>query len=131
MYGGMLYALKKISCAHSKSCAKDRFFSVESRVKATDGTHFYSQEKPNEMEKVLLNTRQMYFDYNKNDLSHSNKIILLTHAKKMLQNPKLKLHIFGHADQRGDNKFNITLGERRTQSVAKLFAKNGVIVLLL
>jgi peptidoglycan-associated lipoprotein len=119
---------KKIICAHYKSCAKDRFSSTGYRVKATDIAQFHSQEKPDEMEKLLLDTRQIYFDYNKDELSHPNKTILLAHVKKMLKNPKLKLHIFGHTDQRGGSKFNMALGERRAQSVAKLFAANGVAI---
>ena len=43
----------------------------------------------------------------------------MAHAKKMLRNPKLKLHVFGHTDPQGSNKFNIALGEYRAQSVAK------------
>lgn len=61
-------------------------------------------------------------DYlNENAYPILDKIINFLH-----ENPKIKLVMSGHSDNVGSEQFNISLSERRAQSVLNYFTKNGI-----
>ena len=77
-------------------------------------------------EKALLAKQTLYFDFDRYDLSEENKLVVLAHAKKLLENPKMKIRIEGHADERGSREYNIGLSERRAKAASRLMAMKGV-----
>ncbi|HAS3827899.1 TPA: peptidoglycan-associated lipoprotein Pal, partial [Vibrio cholerae] len=52
--------------------------------------------------------------------------MLAAHAAYLVKNPSLRVTIEGHADERGTPEYNIALGERRAQAVAKYLEALGV-----
>ena len=52
--------------------------------------------------------------------------LLNVHAKYLLEHPNLKLRISGHTDERGSREYNIALGERRGNAVARYLESKGV-----
>jgi peptidoglycan-associated lipoprotein len=73
-----------------------------------------------------LAKQTLYFDFDRYDLSEENKLVVLAHAKKLLENPKMKVRIEGHADERGSREYNIGLSERRAKAASRLMAMKGV-----
>lgn len=94
--------------------------------KKVDSFAFYGEEITPEKEKQLLAENTIYFGYDKDNIEENYKLVLLAHAKKMLEEPYLKLRIDGHTDERGSAEYNIGLGERRAKSVVRFLELKGI-----
>lgn len=75
-------------------------------------------------EKVEL--ANVLFDFDKHSIRPDAKEILRHHAEWLLKQKNAKLVIEGHCDERGTNEYNLALGERRAQEVAKFFISQGI-----
>ena len=109
-----------VGCAKMGKCK-----GMHSRV-IGDVTKFYGEEMTADREKALLAKQTLYFDFDRYDLSEENKLVTLAHARKLLENPRLKIRIEGHCDERGSREYNIALGEKRAQVASQLMAMKGV-----
>ena len=109
-------------------------FSNKSRYSDRSGMHgkhvdsfaFYGEEITPEKEKELLAENIIYFGYDKDEIQDRYKLVLLAHAKKLLEDPALKLRVDGHTDDRGSSEYNIGLGERRARAVVRFLEFKGV-----
>lgn len=70
--------------------------------------------------------RVVRFAFNSSALDEENTRIVEEHARYLLANPNAKIRIEGHADERGTREYNLALGERRAQAVAKILRVLGV-----
>lgn len=68
----------------------------------------------------------VYFDYDKADLSDKARASLQKNAQWMAKWTSTKITVEGHADSRGTNEYNLALGERRAASVRDYLATLGV-----
>ncbi|MDZ4165260.1 MAG: peptidoglycan-associated lipoprotein Pal [Smithellaceae bacterium] len=75
-------------------------------------------------EKVEL--ANVLFDFDKHSIRSDAKEILRHHAEWLLKQKNAKLVIEGHCDERGTNEYNLALGERRAQEVAKFLISQGI-----
>ena len=91
-----------------------------------DVSHFYGEAISPEEEQALLDKQVLYFGFDKFDVSEENKRVLFAHAKKLIENPELRLRVDGHTDERGSREYNVALGERRAQAVARVLALKGI-----
>jgi len=67
------------------------------------------------------------FEYNKAELKGAGTYKTLNNLLEVLQkHPEVKVHIEGHADSRGDDKYNLELSKLRARSVRKWFIDNNV-----
>lgn len=74
-----------------------------------------------------VHTRNVfYFDFNKSVIKNSEYDALQYHAEFLMMNPDKKIHIIGHADERGTPEYNLALGERRAKSVSEVLMLQGV-----
>ncbi len=72
------------------------------------------------------NLRNIYFDFDMATLDEEDKVYL-DQVKMILEHDRsLKLLIAGHADDRGDEDYNIRLSQRRVQVVTKYLASQGI-----
>ena len=86
----------------------------------------YEGESLTAEEQALLQKQVVYFDFDRFDINEVSRKVIFAHAKQLLDNPTLKLRIDGHTDERGSREYNIGLGERRANAVARLLALKGV-----
>lgn len=105
---------------------KDRNFNKFGREKHVDSFAFYGEEISPAKEKELLAEHVIYFGYDKDEIEDRFKLVLLAHAKNMLEQPNLKLRVDGHTDERGSAEYNIGLGERRARAVVRFLEFKGV-----
>ncbi|MDI6726039.1 MAG: OmpA family protein, partial [Smithellaceae bacterium] len=75
-------------------------------------------------EKVEL--ANVLFDFDKHSIRPDAREILRHHAEWLLKQKNAKLVIEGHCDERGTNEYNLALGERRAQEVAKFLISQGI-----
>lgn len=76
------------------------------------------------MEKGLLG--DVYFDYDKADLTTTATDRLAANAAFMREHPNLIFTVEGHCDERGTNGYNLALGDRRANSASSYLASLGV-----
>lgn len=72
-----------------------------------------------------LATKVIYFDYNSNDIRPEFIDVIANHGIYLSTYPDVKIRLEGHADERGSREYNVALGERRAQSVARLLKLQG------
>ena len=66
------------------------------------------------------------FAFDRYDLDDRSRAILKNNMAYMKFHPNLKIEIQGHCDERGTNRYNISLGERRAQSTKSYLISLGV-----
>jgi outer membrane protein OmpA-like peptidoglycan-associated protein len=91
-------------------------------VAETPSKDLAKEAKPNEV--YIL--QHIYFSFNSYDilpLSYDELNVLVGILKK---NPKWKVELSGHTDDKGDNLYNYNLSLNRAKSVGRYFAGNGI-----
>ncbi|PQA51901.1 peptidoglycan-associated lipoprotein Pal [Amnimonas aquatica] len=74
----------------------------------------------------LLRIRVFYFGTNLSDITALSYGGLNAHAAYLRNNPSTRLQLSGHTDERGTREYNLALGERRANAVARYLVSNGV-----
>lgn len=69
---------------------------------------------------------RVYFDYNKHHLSHDATTALDRQAAWLMNYPHVNVTVEGHCDERGTEKYNMILGEKRAKAVKDYAAALGV-----
>ncbi|MCF6323067.1 MAG: peptidoglycan-associated lipoprotein Pal [Gammaproteobacteria bacterium] len=73
----------------------------------------------------LLNTRVIYFDFDRSKVRAEFTDVIAAHAEYLANNPGAQMKLEGHADERGSREYNIGLGERRGNSIARHLGLQG------
>ena len=72
------------------------------------------------------NVQDIFFDYDKYDVSAEAQVTLSSDAKYLTSHPNAKILIGGYCDERGSNEYNIVLGRNRAESAKKVLVNAGV-----
>jgi len=70
--------------------------------------------------------RVVYFDFDSDAVKEEYRPLIDLHAKRLNNNKKLALTLEGHTDERGGREYNLALGQRRAEAVAKSLTLLGV-----
>lgn len=70
--------------------------------------------------------RSVYYEFDKSDLSAEDRRLIEANARYLRQHPETKVRIEGNADERGSAEYNLALGQRRAETVAKALRAGGV-----
>lgn len=70
--------------------------------------------------------KTVYFGYDSSEIDDAARAALQSNADWLKKNPKFVVEIGGHCDERGTIEYNITLGNRRGDSVRQYLAGLGV-----
>jgi len=68
----------------------------------------------------------IHFDYDQSEIRAEDREILQANALWMKSNPKWRVRIEAHCDERGTLKYNLALGERRADATRAYLASLGV-----
>lgn len=75
---------------------------------------------------IIADMLIIYFDYDKSNI-RPDQLDRIEHDLNYLKDhPELVVIIEGHCDERGTNEYNLSLGERRAQTVRDYLLKNGI-----
>ena len=77
-----------------------------------------------ELRQTLLST--VYFDYDKADVRDDTRAAIELKLPILAANPKLRVRIQGHTDERGSDEYNLALGQRRAATIKRYFTDHGV-----
>ena len=70
--------------------------------------------------------KDIHFDFDKYDIRREDEGILRENASWLKKNPKMKIQIEGHCDERGTGEYNLALGERRANNTKKYLVSLGI-----
>lgn len=68
----------------------------------------------------------IYFDYDSYIVKPEFQTVLESHARFLKEDSQRKLMIEGHTDARGGREYNLALGQKRAEAVARSLALLGV-----
>jgi outer membrane protein OmpA-like peptidoglycan-associated protein/tetratricopeptide (TPR) repeat protein len=109
---------------------KEKYLFYSQNINLTEA----SKLKPYELEillepiatnnKIVLNN--VFFDFDKSELNSESFVELNKVVELLQKNPTIKIEISGHTDNKGDDKYNLTLSQRRAESVVDYLAQKGI-----
>ena len=70
--------------------------------------------------------RDINFDFDRRDLRPDAREILKGHAAWLKANPRVRVEVEGHCDERGTSEYNLALGAKRAVSVKRYFIDLGI-----
>jgi peptidoglycan-associated lipoprotein len=70
--------------------------------------------------------RDVHFDFDKYDIRREDEEILRENVAWLKKNPKMKIQIEGHCDERGTAEYNLALGERRANNTKMYLVSLGI-----
>src|SRR4051794_601548 len=69
---------------------------------------------------------RVFFAYDRSDLSPEARLILERQAQWLKRYPNVTVTIEGHTDERGTREYNISLGQRRAETVKNVLIALGI-----
>jgi len=91
---------------------------AEQLASAAEAGVAVTEEKPSRFDDVL-------FDFDKSEVREDGRKTCQVVADYLRKNPKAKLQIEGHCDERGTAEYNLALGERRAAAVMTYLVSLG------
>jgi peptidoglycan-associated lipoprotein len=79
-----------------------------------------------QLDAAVSNQRVVYFDFDSFAVKDEYRGLIETHAKRLNNKKTLALSLEGHADERGGREYNLALGQKRAEAVAKSLTLLGV-----
>ncbi len=70
--------------------------------------------------------KDVFFDFDKYNIRPDGQVTLENDAKDLEQRPEISFVIEGHCDERGSEKYNLALGDRRAQAAKKFLVAQGI-----
>jgi peptidoglycan-associated lipoprotein len=70
--------------------------------------------------------KDIHFDFDKYDIRREDEVILRENAAFLKKNPKMKIQIEGHCDEKGTSDYNLALGERRANMTKRYLVSLGI-----
>ncbi|MDP3082837.1 MAG: peptidoglycan-associated lipoprotein Pal, partial [Rubrivivax sp.] len=70
--------------------------------------------------------RVIYFDFDSFVLKDEFKSLVDSHARALAANRAKRVTVEGHTDERGGREYNLALGQKRAEAVAKTLTLLGV-----
>ena len=69
---------------------------------------------------------RVFFDYDRSEIAPEGQQTLQKQAEWLRRFPNLAITIEGHADERGTREYNLSLGERRAETVKNVLIALGI-----
>lgn len=114
---------------YSISAEKDGYNSFELPVTTLPGNSFANlalDQKKAEVTKEAILIENIYFEYNKAIIRGESTLSLNKIHEVLLANPGMKISINAHTDNRGSDKYNQILSDKRATSAVEYLVKKGV-----
>jgi len=78
-------------------------------------------------DQILLNfPAELTFEFNRSDISPGFRPTLAQVSAVLRDYPQTTVDVFGHTDSVGSDQYNYELSQRRADTVAGIFAENGI-----
>lgn len=84
------------------------------------------KEMPQAVESAGSSLQDIHFDFDQHNIRSEDRAILEKNGQWLKENPRVKVQIEGHCDERGTLEYNLALGERRTKSTKDYLISLGI-----
>lgn len=74
----------------------------------------------------LAQQRSVFFDYDSYSVNDQYRSLVEMHASYLSSHPQQTVRIEGNTDERGGAEYNLALGQRRSDAVARMLGLLGV-----
>lgn len=75
---------------------------------------------------LISKERSVFFDYDQFVVKGQYQALIERQGKYLAANPSLSVRLEGHADERGGREYNLALGQKRAEAVARALKVFGV-----
>jgi peptidoglycan-associated lipoprotein len=75
---------------------------------------------------IEANIKDIFFDYDQYSIRDDARATLLSNARLLGERPESRLRIAGYCDERGSEKYNLALGDRRAMAVKDFLTAQGI-----
>ena len=99
---------------------------VQSTVGLTQSTDLYQDAFLLKSTLRPIQLRNIFYDLDKSTLRPESQVALDSLVQQLLDNERIVIKINSHTDSRGDDKYNLDLSQRRSQSVVDYIITKGV-----
>jgi peptidoglycan-associated lipoprotein len=106
--------------------AKGSGGDAEASARVTVNTPAAKIAGPTEEELFARNMKDIFFSYDKADISTEEQSLVSADLQFLVQHPDVRIVIEGHCDERGSDEYNMGLGENRASTVRDALVKGGV-----
>lgn len=112
------------------SAGKEGYFSEEENITTIEFTKSDTINQDFLLEKIPqqpIVIKNIYFDFDKSDVSgESQKSLDTTLLKLLKENPQIIIEISTHTDSKGTDKYNMTLSQKRAESVVNYLVSKDI-----
>ena len=108
------------------STAADRSAEEAERARQLQEDRLRAETAAREAAGKAFSDENIHFAFNSSVLTDQAKRILSGKADYLRTNPSLTITVEGHCDARGTKAYNLTLGERRAESVKSYLVNMGI-----
>jgi peptidoglycan-associated lipoprotein len=70
--------------------------------------------------------KDAFFDYDSYDIREDARAALLADVQALKQRPSIRITIEGHCDERGSERYNLALGDRRANAAREFMVSQGI-----
>ena len=130
---GVLSMLAACSSSHNKTAAND---AALSSMNQSDSAQTYGVAQSGAVQTdsngriinplTAPSNQTYYFGFNNSVITQEGMKAILVQADYLANHPNVKIRLEGNTDARGSREYNIGLGWRRDQSVARILEQQGV-----
>ena len=116
-----------VSVALLSACSSTKLDNV-SDAKATSSASSVASVVADHMNpnSAISKERSVYFDFDQFDIKADQAGVVERQGKYLAANSALKVRVEGHADERGGREYNLALGQKRAEAVARGLKAYGV-----
>jgi peptidoglycan-associated lipoprotein len=72
------------------------------------------------------NVKDAFFDYDSYDIRTDARAALMSDARFLKERPGIRITIEGHCDERGSERYNLALGDRRANAAKEFLVSQGI-----
>lgn len=116
----------KVESAEDRAAREARQAEFLAKQEATKAANEAAKTAEQLRNSAMAADTLFFFDFDKSDLKQDALDDLDSHAKYLAADRSAKVRLEGHADERGTRAYNLALGERRANAVARYLVIQGV-----
>ncbi len=115
----LLLAVFAVGCSTTKKVDNDPFALLEADENALE-------RQAREIKEAVMALRRVHFAHDSAVLPVESRNAIADAASKLVKYPEVVIYVEGHADQRGENEYNIALGEKRAEATVAYLKHLGI-----
>lgn len=120
-----IFVVLMLLCLVFMGCPKKTLPPIVSMIDGGSQAYVDTNAKHSQAVKAF-DFKSVYFEYNKFGITDAAKAILEVNAQELITNAGSKILLASYCDERGTEQYNLSLGQKRAESVKSFLIAYGV-----